>query len=63
MIARWKFWMMLASFSYFVNFLGVELLGVEHLAFRIPNENDAASTTKFEIVFPTDRAPMASVFL
>lgn len=35
--------------------------GYAKLAFRVPNEKDAASTTKLEIVLPTDTAPIASV--
>jgi uncharacterized protein YcnI len=35
--------------------------GYAKLAFRVPNEKDDASTTKLEIVIPTDRAPIASV--
>jgi uncharacterized protein YcnI len=35
--------------------------GYAKLAFRVPNEKDNASTTKLEIVLPTDKAPIASV--
>jgi periplasmic copper chaperone A len=35
--------------------------GYAKLAFRVPNEKDTASTTKLEILIPTDRAPLASV--
>jgi periplasmic copper chaperone A len=35
--------------------------GYAKLAFRVPNEKDNASTTRLEIVIPTDRAPIASV--
>lgn len=35
--------------------------GYTKLAFRVPNEKDTASTTKLEIILPTDRAPIASV--
>jgi uncharacterized protein YcnI len=35
--------------------------GYAKLAFRVPNEKDDASTTKLEIVIPTDRTPIASV--
>lgn len=35
--------------------------GYAKLAFRVPNEKDTASTTRVEIVLPTDRAPIASV--
>jgi periplasmic copper chaperone A len=35
--------------------------GYAKLAFRVPNEKDAASTTRLEIVLPTDKAPIASV--
>jgi uncharacterized protein YcnI len=35
--------------------------GYAKFAFRVPNEKDTASTTKLEVVFPTDKAPIASV--
>jgi len=35
--------------------------GYAKLAFRVPNEKDGASTTRLEIVLPTDKAPIASV--
>lgn len=35
--------------------------GYAKVAFRVPNEKDNASTTKLEIVFPTDKTPIASV--
>jgi uncharacterized protein YcnI len=35
--------------------------GYAKLAFRVPNEKDNASTTRLEIVIPTDRTPIASV--
>jgi uncharacterized protein YcnI len=35
--------------------------GYAKLAFRVPNEKDNASTTKLEVVIPTDKAPLASV--
>lgn len=35
--------------------------GYAKLAFRVPNEKDTASTTKLEIVIPTDKTPLASV--
>ncbi|GAA0906505.1 hypothetical protein Vau01_103950 [Virgisporangium aurantiacum] len=35
--------------------------GYAKLAFRVPNEKDNASTTKLEVVIPTDKTPIASV--